>query len=94
MEFFCLMLVSSYTANLAAFLTSNRLIEPIENVEQLSRQSKIKYGIVGNGSTQNFFRVNIFFFLSFEINKIILNLLKESKLHTYQRLIFLLSFKS
>jgi len=29
-SFFCLMLVSSYKANLAAFLTSNRLIEPIE----------------------------------------------------------------
>lgn len=60
-SFFCLILVSSYTANLAAFLTSHRLNEPIENADQLSRQNKIKYGTIGNGSTENFFRVIKYF---------------------------------
>jgi glutamate receptor, ionotropic, invertebrate len=60
-SFFCLILVISYKANLAAFLTSKRLNEPIENIEQLSIQSKIKYGTVGNGTTQTFFQVNNMF---------------------------------
>lgn len=58
-SFFTLMLISSYTANLAAFLTMERLKAPIENVETLSRQTEIKYGTVKGGATENFFRVFI-----------------------------------
>ena len=55
--FFTLILISSYTANLAAFLTVQRMQTPIENVEDLARQTEIKYGSVLGGSTQNFFKV-------------------------------------
>ena len=54
--FFTLILISSYTANLAAFLTVERISTPIESVEDLAGQSKIKYGTLKDGSTMNFFR--------------------------------------
>lgn len=40
--FFSLILVSSYTANLAAFLTVEKLVTPIETVEDLSKQTEIR----------------------------------------------------
>lgn len=54
--FFTLILVSSYTANLAAFLTVERMITPIQSVEDLATQSKIAYGTLEAGSTMTFFR--------------------------------------
>lgn len=56
--FFTLIIVSSYTANLAAFLTVEKVPFPFENVEQLSQQTKIKYGCLKNGSTHKFFSVS------------------------------------
>ena len=56
---FTLILVSSYTANLAAFLTVERMDTPIENVEDLSQQTAIKYGVMRGGSTFGFFEVSI-----------------------------------
>ncbi|XP_012539056.1 glutamate receptor ionotropic, kainate 2 [Monomorium pharaonis] len=53
--FFCLIIVSSYTANLAAFLTVETITKPFNNVEELA-QSKIKYGAKDGGSTLAFFR--------------------------------------
>ncbi len=57
--FFTLIMISSYTANLAAFLTVERMETPIESAEDLAKQTKIKYGCVESGSTGAFFRVNI-----------------------------------
>ncbi|KAF8792731.1 Glutamate receptor ionotropic like protein [Argiope bruennichi] len=54
--FFCLIMISSYTANLAAFLTVEKLVSPIENVEDLANQEKIKYGCLKGGSTYGFFK--------------------------------------
>ncbi|CAG0894449.1 unnamed protein product, partial [Darwinula stevensoni] len=54
--FFTLIMISSYTANLAAFLTVERLESPIESAEDLSQQTKIKYGCVSGGSTHSFFQ--------------------------------------
>ncbi|GIY33612.1 glutamate receptor ionotropic, kainate 2 [Caerostris extrusa] len=54
--FFTLIMVSSYTANLAAFLTVERLVSPIEGAEDLAKQSHIQYGCVDSGSTQFFFK--------------------------------------
>ena len=51
-------MISSYTANLAAFLTVERMESPISSVEDLAAQTKIKYGSVGSGSTLAFFRVD------------------------------------
>ena len=36
--FFTLIMISSYTANLAAFLTVERMESPIESAEDLARQ--------------------------------------------------------
>lgn len=56
--FFTLILISSYTANLAAFLTVERMVSPIESAEQLSRQTEIQYGAVEGGATKEFFKVS------------------------------------
>lgn len=55
--FFTLIMISSYTANLAAFLTSEGMEEGITDVKSLPKQSKVKYGCLGSGTTAKFFRV-------------------------------------
>lgn len=54
--FFILIISSSYTANLSAFLTTSRLGPNIEGAESLASQTKIKYGTLNGGSTQSFFK--------------------------------------
>ncbi|XP_032308641.1 glutamate receptor ionotropic, kainate 2 isoform X4 [Drosophila ananassae] len=54
--FFCLIIISSYTANLAAFLTVERMISPIESAADLAEQTDISYGTLEGGSTMTFFR--------------------------------------
>ncbi|KAH8269816.1 hypothetical protein KR018_012143, partial [Drosophila ironensis] len=54
--FFCLIIISSYTANLAAFLTVERMISPIESASDLAEQTEISYGTLEGGSTMTFFR--------------------------------------
>ena len=56
---FILLMVSSYTANLAAFLTVNRMENKIKSAENLANQEEIKYGTYKGGSTIAFFEVNI-----------------------------------
>lgn len=58
--FFILILVSSYTANLAAFLTVERMVNPIESVEDLAKQTKIHYGCLESGSTKEFIKNSSF----------------------------------
>ena len=53
--FFALIMIASYTANLAAFLTVETLERPIESVEDLANQNEIFYGAVNGGSTAGFF---------------------------------------
>ncbi|KAL3195161.1 hypothetical protein MRX96_045728 [Rhipicephalus microplus] len=53
---FSFLLVSSYTANLAALLTKERLLSPIESAEDLTKQSAVRYGCVRSGSTQALFK--------------------------------------
>ncbi|CAI6362581.1 unnamed protein product [Macrosiphum euphorbiae] len=53
---FTLIIVSSYTANLAAFLTVERMVSPIENAEDLAAQTNIAYGTLDSGTTMTFFR--------------------------------------
>lgn len=54
--FFSLLVTSSYTANLAAFLTKKNLGPTIDNADDLAKQSKIKYGLLDGGSTYTFFK--------------------------------------
>lgn len=56
--FFTLIMVSSYTANLAAFLTVENPSEPFKNVKELANQNVIQYGCKMQGSTKDFFKVN------------------------------------
>lgn len=55
--FFVLIIISTYTANLAAFLTIERLVTPIASADDLATQTEIKYGTVRSGSTREFFEV-------------------------------------
>lgn len=55
--FFALIMLSSYTANLAAFLTNESMTVTIESAEDLAKQTKIKYGALLGGSTYSFFKV-------------------------------------
>lgn len=54
--FFTLIMVSSYTANLCAFLTIEILVTPFANIEELANQEVIKYGAKADGATANYFR--------------------------------------
>uniref|UniRef100_A0AAR2JAC0 Glutamate receptor n=1 Tax=Pygocentrus nattereri TaxID=42514 RepID=A0AAR2JAC0_PYGNA len=54
--FFTLIIISSYTANLAAFLTVERMESPIDSADDLAKQTKIPYGVVEAGSTMAFFK--------------------------------------
>lgn len=59
--FFTLILISSYTANLAAFLTVERMVVTINSASDLAHQTDIKYGTMRHGSTREFFRVGNWF---------------------------------
>ncbi|XKL65848.1 hypothetical protein PGB90_009268 [Kerria lacca] len=53
---FALFLFASYTANMAAYFTVERMSSSINSVEDLVAQSEIEYGTVKDGSTWNFFK--------------------------------------
>ena len=53
--FFALMMLNSYTANLAASLTSNKMISTIKGLRDLIDQDTVKFGTVNGGSTSLFF---------------------------------------
>lgn len=59
--FFTLIIISSYTANLAAFLTVERMDAPIDSADDLAKQTRIEYGAVRDGSTMTFFKVGLMF---------------------------------
>ncbi|RWS27374.1 glutamate receptor 1-like protein, partial [Leptotrombidium deliense] len=54
--FFTLIIISSYTANLAAFLTVERMVTPINSVDDLAKQTEVEYGVLRDSSTQEFFK--------------------------------------
>lgn len=58
--FFTLIMVSTYTANLAAFLTTESSDRPFNDVYDLIKKADklgIKYGAKAKGATEAFFRV-------------------------------------
>lgn len=83
-------MISSYTANLAAFLTVERMDSPIESAEDLAKQTKIKYGALYGGSTASFFRVifRLFDFLPLPENDKtkLCTVSQDSNFTTYQRM--------
>ena len=56
--FFSLILISSYTANLAAFLTVKKINTTIKSVTDLTQQHLIKYGTVKSSGVMDFFKVS------------------------------------
>uniref|UniRef100_A0A8C6K954 Glutamate receptor n=1 Tax=Nothobranchius furzeri TaxID=105023 RepID=A0A8C6K954_NOTFU len=54
--FFTLIIISSYTANLAAFLTVERMDSPVDSADDIAKQTKIEYGVVKDGATMAFFK--------------------------------------
>lgn len=54
---FTLVIVSAYTANLAAVLTVSRPFIPIKDLDDLANQTQISYGTRRGGSTMQFFQV-------------------------------------
>ncbi|KAG7262846.1 hypothetical protein CRUP_035905 [Coryphaenoides rupestris] len=54
--FFTLIIISSYTANLAAFLTIERMDSPVESADDIAKQTRIDYGVVKDGATMAFFK--------------------------------------
>ena len=53
---FSVLLVSIYTANLAAFLTVTRLYTPIEELRDLAGQTQTSYGTIAKTSLSTFFQ--------------------------------------
>ena len=66
--FFTLIIISSYTANLAAFLTADRMKTPIKGAEDLAAQTAVEYGVLGSGSSKGFFEVCTTPFLNIKKN--------------------------
>lgn len=57
---FCITILgATYTANLAAYLTTNRLQTPILSVEDLIQQTSTEYGVVKDSQTQRFFATSV-----------------------------------
>ncbi|XP_063217116.1 ionotropic receptor 25a-like [Bacillus rossius redtenbacheri] len=53
---FVVLVLATFTANLAAFLTVERMESPVSSLEQLGRQSRISYTVVNNSDTHEYFR--------------------------------------
>ncbi|CAG9859593.1 unnamed protein product [Phyllotreta striolata] len=52
---FVVLMLATFTANLAAFLTVERMQAPVQSLEQLARQSRINYTVVRNSQTHRYF---------------------------------------
>ncbi|XP_064623668.1 glutamate receptor ionotropic, kainate 2-like isoform X3 [Lineus longissimus] len=53
--FFSLIIISSYTANMAAFLTMSQISTPINGVLSLGDQNEVRYGTATGSRTADFF---------------------------------------
>lgn len=53
---FVVLMLATFTANLAAFLTVERMQSPVQSLDQLSRQSRINYTVVQDSDTHQYFR--------------------------------------
>ncbi|XP_033111554.1 glutamate receptor ionotropic, delta-2-like isoform X2 [Anneissia japonica] len=52
---FALIIIATYTANLAAFLTVTRMENPINSLEDLAYQKKVSYGTINGSSLEKYF---------------------------------------
>ncbi|XP_046978242.1 glutamate receptor ionotropic, kainate 2-like [Vanessa cardui] len=56
--FFAVIVCQTYIAQLSASMTSALENEPINNVEDLAKQTKVLYGAIRTGSTMDFFKLS------------------------------------
>lgn len=56
MIFHSFIIIASYTANLAAFLTVSRLDTPIESLDDLAKQYKVLYAPLNGSSAMTYFQ--------------------------------------
>ena len=54
--FFCLVIVATYTANLAAFLTVRSFADGLHSLDDLAKQTEVIYGTVKNTSISDYFK--------------------------------------
>ena len=59
--FFAMIVCQTYIAQLSASMTSALGDLPINNVEELGKQTKVLYGAIKGGSTIDFFKVIRFY---------------------------------
>ncbi|XP_073830096.1 ionotropic receptor 8a [Musca autumnalis] len=52
---FVVLMLATFTANLAAFLTVERMQTPVQSLDQLARQSRINYTVVEGSDTHHYF---------------------------------------
>ncbi|XP_012263496.2 ionotropic receptor 25a [Athalia rosae] len=52
---FVVLMLATFTANLAAFLTVERMQSPVQSLEQLARQSRINYTVHANSHVHQYF---------------------------------------
>uniref|UniRef100_A0A336LSJ9 CSON003219 protein n=1 Tax=Culicoides sonorensis TaxID=179676 RepID=A0A336LSJ9_CULSO len=52
---FVVLMLATFTANLAAFLTVERMKTPVQSLDQLARQSRINYTVVEGSDVHQFF---------------------------------------
>ncbi len=79
-------MISSYTANLAAFLTAAKMEGAINSAEDLAKQTKVKYGTYCCGSTNAFFQVCEFILRYITVNLPQVVVFQGSTLPTIQKL--------
>ena len=53
---FGFIIIASYTANLAAFLTVSRLESPVNSLDDLASQYKIQYAPLNGSDTMTYFK--------------------------------------
>lgn len=51
-----MIVTTSYTANMTAFISMDKIQTSIKNADELSRQTKIQYGVVAGSTTHMFFK--------------------------------------
>ncbi|XP_025833055.1 ionotropic receptor 25a isoform X2 [Agrilus planipennis] len=52
---FVVLVLATFTANLAAFLTVERMQTPVQSLDQLAKQSRINYTVVESSQTHKYF---------------------------------------
>ncbi|XP_052825715.1 ionotropic receptor 25a [Octopus bimaculoides] len=53
--FFCIIMMSTFTANLAAFLTARRYTSDLSSLDDLAAQTEINFSVMANSSTMRYF---------------------------------------